>query len=136
MAGSVHAISYALGVVLGHWHREYVAEVLPFVLEYNFEQSKHIYEELYFYLVSESDYINTPKEMRAQAFCKYVAEWFKTLSKKIGGNKTIVELGLSEQNIENVAKIAVLDGTNFTSPRYIDYDAIKNILTRILRGAQ
>ena len=134
MLGVVHAICYSLGVVLEIWHRECTAEVLPHVLKYDFECCKDLYAEMFFYLVPESVYVSTPKEDRAKVFCEYIQSWYKRLHALVGGSNTIVNLGLSEQNVDAVAKTASRDGLNIINPRYIDLHGIKEILLSIMRG--
>ena len=134
MLGRIHGISYGLSVELGVSNIDCVAEVLPYMLKYNYDKWKKMYEMLYFYIVEEDTYLSTPKEHRAKAFYLYIRQWFLRLSEKIGGLPTIAEMGLNPDMFDKIIKRTLIEGAGLTNPLYNNTVDIHNMLSDIYGG--
>lgn len=131
MVGGVHAIAHSLGSVLNVSHDYAVANLLPYVLQFNLDYSEKEYAELYDLLVQEKNYIDT--RQKAVGFINALHNFYFNNVSKIGGIPKISECGLNDDTIEKIAKLALTDGALLTNVRYMEYNDIVNILEE-MRG--
>lgn len=132
MVGAVHAIGHSLGVILNIGHDLAISRLLPYVLSYNIEYAKQYYEELYYYVVDNDEYYNTPKEEMARAFVLKIHDLFKRVADKLGNVPKLVDCGLCQQKFNEIITKTLNDGAILTETRYMQKQDIANILNMAL----
>lgn len=127
MVGLVHAIGHSLGAICHIPHGDAISILLPYVMEYNLDKCEENYAKLLFFFGTEEEYMNTPKEKRAEKLIEKVRNMINDLHEKTGlPNK----LEISDEEIEKVAKTAINDGAIIVSPKKADYEDIVEILRK------
>lgn len=128
MVGLVHAIGHSLGAICNIPHGDAISILLPYVMEYNLDVCRNEYSKLLFFLSQEEEYINVPKEKRAEETIKKVKELINILHNETGLPNT---LEITDDKIEKVAKTAINDGAIIVNPKKADYEDIIEILRRV-----
>ena len=127
MVGLVHAIGHSLGAICHIPHGDAISILLPYVMEYNLDKCEEIYAKLLLFFGTEEEYMNTPKEKRAEKLIEKVRNMINDLHEKTGlPNK----LEISDEEIEKVAKTAINDGAIIVNPKKVDYEDIVEILRK------
>ena len=127
MVGLVHAIGHSLGAICHIPHGDAISILLPYVMEYNLDKCEENYAKLLFFFGTEEEYMNTPKEKRAEKLIEKVRNIINDLHEKTGlPNK----LEISDEEIEKVAKTAINDGAIIVNPKKADYEDIIEILRK------
>lgn len=127
MVGLVHAIGHSIGAVCHIPHGDAISILLPYVMEYNLDKCEENYAKLLFFFGTEEEYMNTPKEKRAEKLIEKVRNMINDLHEKTGlPNK----LEISDEEIEKVAKTAINDGAIIVNPKKADYEDIIEILRK------
>ena len=127
MVGLVHAIGHSIGAVCHIPHGDAISILLPYVMEYNLDKCEEIYAKLLLFFGTEEEYMNTPKEKRAEKLIEKVRNIINDLHEKTGlPNK----LEISDEEIEKVAKTAINDGAIIVNPKKADYEDIIEILRK------
>ncbi len=127
MVGLVHAIGHSLGAICHIPHGDAISILLPYVMEYNLDKCEENYAKLLFFFGTEEEYMNTPKEKRAEKLIEKVRNMINDLHEKTGlPNK----LEISDEEIEKVAKTAINDGAIIVNPKKADYEDIVEILRK------
>ena len=127
MVGLVHAIGHSLGAICHIPHGDAISILLPYVMEYNLDKCEEIYAKLLLFFGTEEEYMNTPKEKRAEKLIEKVRNMINDLHEKTGlPNK----LEISDEEIEKVAKTAINDGAIIVNPKKADYEDIVEILRK------
>lgn len=127
MVGLVHAIGHSIGAVCHIPHGDAISILLPYVMEYNLDKCEENYAKLLFFFGTEEEYMNTPKEKRAEKLIEKVRNIINDLHEKTGlPNK----LEISDEEIEKVAKTAINDGAIIVNPKKADYEDIIEILRK------
>lgn len=127
MVGLVHAIGHSIGAVCHIPHGDAISILLPYVMEYNLDKCEEIYAKLLLFFGTEEEYMNTPKEKRAEKLIEKVRNMINDLHEKTGlPNK----LEISDEEIEKVAKTAINDGAIIVNPKKADYEDIVEILRK------
>ena len=127
MVGLVHAIGHSLGAICHIPHGDAISILLPYVMEYNLDKCEEIYAKLLFFFGTEEEYMNTPKEKRAEKLIEKVRNMINDLHEKTGlPNK----LEISDEEIEKVAKTAINDGAIIVNPKKADFEDIVEILRK------
>lgn len=127
MVGLVHAIGHSLGAICHIPHGDAISILLPYVMEYNLDKCKENYTKLLLFFGTEEEYMNTPKEKRAEKLIEKVINMINDLHEKTGlPNK----LEISDGDIEKVAKTAINDGAIIVNPKKADYEDIVEILKK------
>ena len=127
MVGLVHAIGHSLGAICHIPHGDAISILLPYVMEYNLDKCEESYAKLLFFFGTEEEYMNTPKEKRAEKLIEKVRNMINDLHEKTGlPNK----LEISDKEIEKVAKTAINDGAIIVNPKKADYEDIVEILRK------
>lgn len=128
MVGAVHAIGHALGGICKVPHAVAMAILLPHVMRFNLEKCRDSYAALLPYLVGMEQAMATPAEQRAQASIDAVAALAHRLKSICGLPLTLQEVGVSRDDFEHVAQVAVNDGALIVNPRAADEQQIIGIL--------
>ena len=127
MVGLVHAIGHSLGAICHIPHGDAISILLPYVMEYNLDKCEEIYAKLLLFFGTEEEYMNTPKEKRAEKLIEKVRNMINDLHEKTGlPNK----LEISDEEIEKVAKTAINDGAIIVNPKKADFEDIVEILRK------
>lgn len=127
MVGLVHAIGHSIGAVCHIPHGDAISILLPYVMEYNLDKCEENYAKLLFFFGTEEEYMNTPKEKRAEKLIEKVRNMINDLHEKTGlPNK----LEISDEEIEKVAKTAINDGAIIVNPKKADFEDIVEILRK------
>ena len=127
MVGLVHAIGHSIGAVCHIPHGDAISILLPYVMEYNLDKCEEIYAKLLLFFGTEEEYMNTPKEKRAEKLIEKVRNMINDLHEKTGlPNK----LEVSDEEIEKVAKTSINDGAIIVNPKKADYEDIVEILRK------
>lgn len=117
MVGLVHAIAHSLGAVCHVPHGDAVAIMLPWVMEYNLDKLEKEYAELLDYIVSEEEYMNTPKELRAKRTIEEIRKLLIKLNKISGLPISLKDAKVEKSDLEKVAQIAINDGAMIVNPK-------------------
>lgn len=128
MVGAVHAIGHALGGICKVPHAVAMAILLPHVMRFNLEKCRDSYATLLPYLVGMEQAMATPAEQRARAAIDAVAALARRLKSICGLPLTLQEVGVSRDDFEHVAQVAVNDGALIVNPRAADEQQIIGIL--------
>ena len=127
MVGLVHAIGHSIGAVCHIPHGDAISILLPYVMEYNLDKCEEIYAKLLLFFGTEEEYMNTPKEKRAEKLIEKVRNMINDLHEKTGlPNK----LEISDEEIEKVAKTAINDGAIIVNPKKAVFEDIVEILRK------
>jgi alcohol dehydrogenase len=127
LIGCVHAMAHALGGKLGVPHGVANAILLPFGMEYNGEAVPHRYR-----LIAEAMGLNTIGKDDRECV-RGATEKLREFSERIGISQRLSDWGVKENNLVEVAKLALEDPAMVTNPRRPnDYKEILSILTRAL----
>lgn len=130
MVGLVHGIAHSLGAVCHVPHGDAVAIMLPYVMEYNLDKLEKEYAELLIHLVSEEEYMNTPKEKRAQRTIEEIKKLTTKLNEIAGLPTKLKNVKIEKEDFEKVAKIAMNDGAIIVNPKAVEEKDIIQILER------
>lgn len=130
MVGLVHGIAHSLGAVCHVPHGDAVAIMLPYVMEYNLDKLEKEYAELLIYLVSEEEYMNTPKEKRAKRTIEEIQKLMIKLNEIAGLPTKLKDVKIEKEDFEKVAKIAMNDGAIIVNPKAVEEKDIIQILEK------
>lgn len=130
MVGLVHGIAHSLGAVCHVPHGDAVAIMLPYVMEYNLDKLEKEYAELLIHLVSEEEYMNTPKEKRAQRTIEEIQKLMIRLNEIAGLPTKLKDVKIEKEDFEKVAKIAMNDGAIIVNPKAVEEKDIIQILEK------
>lgn len=130
MVGLVHAIAHSLGAICHVPHGDAVAIILPYVMEYNLDKLEKEYAELLYYFVSEEEYINTPKEIRAKRTIEEVKKLIIKLNKISGLPAKLKDAKVEKKDLAKVAQIAIDDGAMLVNLKSAEEKDIISILEK------
>ena len=131
MVGMVHSLGHALGSVCHLPHGLCMNLFLPYVLEYNREENGEKLGELLLPLAGDDVYASTPKEQRPQRAIEYITTLRDTLYKNHKLPRTLKETGkVTEDQLEEIASVAIDDGSIIFNPKEADYNDILGVLRR------
>lgn len=128
MVGIVHGIGHACGGVSHVPHGIAMAILLPHGMEYNMEKAEEFYSELLLPLAGSDEYAQTPPEQRAAKSVATIRQYNTTLNKLAGMPITLKEAGVKREELPQIAKTAMGDGSLIFNPVESDYDDILKIL--------
>ncbi len=124
--GAIHAMAHGLGGLKDLPHGECNAILLPHVMEFNFEAAREPYEKL-----GEAMGVvfgGSDAEVRKNAVIQKVVE----LKRAAGVEMTLGQLGLTPQEIPNLARNALKDSCMVTNPRIASQGDIEEIFEHAL----
>ena len=131
MVGMVHSLGHALGGVCHLPHGLCMNLFLPYVLEYNREVNGEKIGDLLLPLAGDDVYAATPKELRAQRTIEHISRLRDTLYKDHKLPRTLKETGkVAESQLEQIASVAIDDGSIIFNPKEADYEDLLGILRR------
>jgi alcohol dehydrogenase class IV len=113
--GAMHALSHAIGALVGSQHGLTNAVLMPYVLEFNRPAIETPVAALAAYLKLEP------------SFDAYLAS-VKALSRTVGIPPRITEIGVKRQDFERLAVMALPDFNAGTNPRKLDVASLVSIL--------
>lgn len=131
MVGLVHALGHATGALCHLPHGLCMSLYLPYALEYNLEKIREPLGELLLYLEGPQAWSATPASLRAEATLSSLRRLRDELWQRCQLPRTLRETGqVSEDQLEQIARLALDDGAIMFNPRGADHDAVLAILRR------
>lgn len=125
--GLVHAMAHQIGAFYHLPHGLCNAILLPVVLEYYFDVCKGKYAELFDKLHLESE-IALEEDKKARSFLLYIEK----LSMNVGTKISLLELGVEEKDLPELAENASKDGCITTSPKIPDKQEIITLYKKVM----
>ncbi len=122
MVGVVHSMAHAAGGVAGVPHGLANHIFLPFGMEYNLEAVAERYSHLAQALDMKSQGLE-PESGARQAIAG-VRRLQQELAEACGLPQRLRDAGVQENQLEEIARLAVEDGSSFFNPREVDYDSV------------
>lgn len=113
--GAMHALSHAIGALVGSQHGLTNAVLMPYVLEFNRPAIERPVAALAAYLKLDPSF---------DAYLTHV----KALSRTVGIPTRITDLGVKRQDFERLAVMAMPDFNAGTNPRKLDVTSLVSIL--------
>ncbi len=120
--GTAHSLSHALSAVCNLQHGLANAIVLPFVMNYNKEVSKKEYA-----IVAREFGINIFGMDELEAAEKAIEE-VRALNKRIGIPASLREVGVAEEQLDEIGGKAFLDPCHYTNSRSCTQDDLMSLL--------
>lgn len=130
MVGIVHAIGHACGGVAGVAHGEAMAILLPHGMTYNLDAAGDRYGELLLHLAGPDAYCAEHPADRGNAAVEAVRRLNHFLHDRTGMPLTLAEAGVAEEQLPEIAKVALNDGAMAFNPKDAAYDDILALLRR------
>lgn len=109
--GLVHAMAHQLGGTYNLPHGLCNAVLLPWVMEFNLEAAKEPYAK-----IAELLHPEGCEGRNQQERASYAVELIRSLSRRVGTDVPLKSLGVKEEDIEEMAGKALLDGCILSSP--------------------
>ncbi len=145
MVGMAHTLGHSVGSVCHVPHGTCMAIFLPYALEYNMHKTEKYISELLFAVAGEDVYVKTEKKERAAKTVHYIRVMNQALYEATGkkhfrflkevknhlGNPAVLE-----ENLDDIAKTALNDGSIFFNPEDLDYDDCKMVLEAAWKGVK
>ncbi len=131
MVGAVHAIGHALGAVCHVAHAEAMTILMPYVMEYNMDRMRGVYEKLLLILAGPEDYVKTPEGERAQASVSYIRDMAENFHRQYGLPACLRDTGkVARDQFPLIADKAINDGAILTNPKAMDAADVISVLER------
>lgn len=124
--GAVHAMSHAIGGRFPFAHGDVNAILLPYVMEFNFIATPKRFKD-----IAELMGIDVCGMDPSEAGRKAI-EQIRLLSLEIGAPKRLSEMGLKEEAIQEMSKIALEDACMITNPRDVVLQDIEHLFRQAL----
>ena len=122
MVGCVHSMAHAVGGVCRVPHGVANAILLPHGMEYNFEEVKHKFAKLAPIMGEEVSGLSG--DDAGQKAIEAVRKLTGTLNRMGALPLSLREVGVSEDDLPEIAEAAVMDGASFYNPREVVADEI------------
>ena len=131
MVGLVHSLGHSLGAVCHLPHGLCMNLFLPYVLEYNKEVNGDKVAELLLPLAGPDIYATTPSDQRADKAIAVIRDFRDELYNRCQLPRTLKETGkVAVEQLEQVARQAIDDGSIAFNPKEADFNEIMDILKR------
>jgi alcohol dehydrogenase len=131
MVGMVHSLGHSLGAICHLPHGLCMNLFLPYVLEYNQSVSGERIGELLLPLAGADVYANTPRDQRAARAITTIRALRDELYARCKLPRTLKEIGkVEESQLEQVAELAINDGSIIYNPKETDRDEALAVLRR------
>lgn len=134
-AGIMYAIAHAIGLKYNVEYSKALCCIMQECLKFNLSTNASKYAQLLFYISGADKYICTLPEDRPQAFIDRMSEFLLEM-KKYGLPLYLEELGIKEEEIDEIAKIAYCDSAIVTNGKSVLIGDIQKILFNSLRAPQ
>ena len=122
--GAMHALSHPIGAVVASHHGLTNAVLMPYVLRFN----RAAVEERIARLAAYAD-------IAPPTFDGFL-DWILTLRRELGIPDTLAALGVGEDQIERLARMAELDPSAGGNPLPFDAAAARQVLEAAIRGVR
>ena len=120
--GAMHSLSHPCGSLLDTHHGLTNGVVMPYVLEFNADAIEHK-------LAALARYLDLPEASGAG-----VRRWVLELRESIGIQHTLAELGVTEDLIPRLARMAVVDPTAPTNPVALTVENLERLYAKAITG--
>jgi len=130
MVGMVHSLGHAAGGVSHVPHGVAMSIFLPFGLEYNIKKTREYLAEMLLPFGGIDEYVKTPAKLRAERLIELVRELRKKLNELCGLPLTLKEAGVSEGDLEKIARTSIDDPSITFNPEELEYEEALEILKR------
>ncbi len=130
MVGMVHSLGHAAGGVAHVPHGLAMSIFLPFGMEYNLEARRQELSEILLYLGGEEEYVNTPKDKRAERAIEIVVKLKEELYEICKLPRTLREADVEEEKLPEIAKAAIDDPSIIFNPKEMGFDDAMKILKK------
>ena len=143
MVGMAHTLGHSVGSICHVPHGTCMAIFLPYALEYNMHKIEKYVSELLFAVAGEDVYAQTEKTERAAKTIHYIrimnqALYEATDKKHFRFLKEIKNsqnnFAVLKENLDDIAKTALNDGSIFFNPEELDYDDCMMVLEAAWQG--
>lgn len=124
--GAVHAMAHAIGGRFPYSHGDVNAALLPYVMEFNYIANPKRFTD-----IAELMDIDVRGMEQSEAGRKAV-EQVRLLSLDIGAPQRLSEMGLKEESIPEMSKVALEDACMITNPRDITLKDIEHLFRKAL----
>lgn len=131
MVGIVHAIGHALGSV-GVPHGTAMAVLLSKCLKFNLDVCESDYAELLNHFMGAEYFANIACENRAKSFVENVNTFVNNVSSVAGFSLHLADYGVTENQLESIAAIALNDGAAIINPKLFNKNDVINILKQCM----
>ena len=128
MVGMVHALAHACGGVAHVPHGVANSIMLPFGMEYNIEKVPEHFAELASVMGGEVEGLDTGQQ--AQKAVELVRELAGELNRLCGMPLNLREAGVTEEQLERIAKLSVDDGALTYNPEEMTYEDALAVLEK------
>jgi alcohol dehydrogenase len=132
MVGIVHAIGHACGGVAGVAHGDAMAILLPHGMEYNMDCARPLYGELLLNLAGAEAYASTAAAERPAAAVAAVRSLLTWLHEHAGQPTRLSECGVQAEQLPEIARVAIDDGSIGMNPRDASLADVLGILEAAL----
>jgi alcohol dehydrogenase len=116
--GLVHSLAHPLSALTGLAHGSACSLFLPYVMRFNLESARE-------------KYARASEAMGGENAAWQAVERVEKLSSDLGMPQRLISLGIKEEDMEEMAKNALLDPNHLTNPRTISQEE----MIRLLRAA-
>lgn len=123
--GAVHAMAHSLGGLLDLPHGLCNAILLDHVIEYNFSSTPQRYARLAEALGAQID-----PSMSEDELLERTLEAFRSVKKRCGVTVSLADLGVSPEDIQNLAAAAMNDPCMLTNPRQAAVAELERVYDR------
>ncbi len=117
MVGCVHSMAHAVGGIFRVPHGVACAILLPHGMEYNFEEAKPKFAKLAAAMGEQVSGLSA--DDAAEKAIEAVRKLTRTLNRMGTLPLTLREVGISENDLPEIAEAAAMDGTTFYNPREV-----------------
>ena len=128
MVGCVHGLGHAAGAVARVHHGTAMAILLPHVMKYNLSKASENYANLLLHLAGEDIFVKTNSIDRGTKAIETVHSLNYTLHELCNMPATLNQAGVQSNQLEEIAKTALGDGTMIFNPVEMGMDDALRVL--------
>lgn len=120
--GAMHSVGHAVGAIYGSHHGETMAVLMPYVLEFN----RSAIEEKMTALARYLDLSNPGFDA--------ILQWVLNLREQLKIPKTLRELGVQDDGLDQLVRTAVKDPTAGSNPVKLDEQNLRGLIQKAMDG--
>jgi alcohol dehydrogenase len=128
MVGCVHSMGHAAGSVARIPHGVAMNIFLPHGLEFNLEVKRNEIGELLLPLAGNETYLQTKESSHAEKVIEIIMQLKSDLHQLAGLPRTLAEAGVRKEQLPDIAKLAINDGSAVMNPVELGLDEAMKIL--------